>query len=444
MKQHPLLEQFKNHCRVYFPNMRNQNLLLAVSGGRDSMALAVLLLESGFKFGIAHCNYQLRGDASNEDAALVRAFADEWQLHFHYIEFNPEHLKSALQERARALRYEWFEELCDTFGYASIVTAHHANDNAETLLMNLAKGTGIRGLHGIPVHNGRIIRPLLFADRTEISAYVREKEIPFREDQSNDTDDYSRNCIRHHVIPALMEIFPQTVKAMATSAGRISGAEKYYLLAIEKERKKLLERRGADHYIPVKRLLQTADTPTMLYELLLPFGFSAPQTQEALKLIESGSGHFIESETHRLIKDRDFLIIGKRESVQSDFLLIPGSDASLETPEGVFRFREVSPASVQPEQPNCIYVAAEQLQFPLTLRRRRTGDYFYPSGFGMKKKKVSKLLIDKKVNLVNKDRVWILANGLQIVWVAGFRADERFLPRDSSKKILRIEFIPAG
>lgn len=448
MKQHPLSEQFRQYCTAHFPDLPQHKILLAASGGRDSMTLAHLLLKSGLQFGIAHCNYGLRGSDSEEDAALVRRFAEEWQLSFHYIAFNPEEVsgpgKKGLQERARKLRYEWFEELCTAFGYSAVLTAHHANDNAETLLMHLAKGTGIRGLHGIPLRNGRYCRPLLFATRQEITSYAHDKAIRYRDDRSNDSDDYSRNALRHQVIPALEQIFPQTVSAMSQSISHFSGVEKYYRIAIERERSKVLEKRGSDYYILIRRLLQTADVGTLLYELITPFGFSAGQTKEAIKLLQAESGHFLSSETHQLIKDRTFLIITSKVPELADLILIEQANCTIETPEGLFRCRETKEGEQSSDNPNCLFVDAEKVQFPLSLRRRRTGDYFYPSGFGMKKKKISKFLIDKKMSLPDKERIWILANDKQIVWVAGLRADARFLPGKSTKKMLCLEFIPKG
>lgn len=448
MKQHRLSEQFRQYCRTHFPDLQQHKILLAASGGRDSMALANLLLESGLRFGIAHCNYGLRGADSEADAELVRHFAAEWQLSFHYIAFDPATVsgkdKQGLQERARKLRYNWFEELCSELGYSLVLTAHHANDNAETLLMNLAKGTGIRGLHGIAPRNGHICRPLLFASRAAITDYVRELNIPFRDDQSNDSDDYTRNAVRHQVIPALENIFPQTINGISQSIHRLAGVEQYYHLAIARERKKILQKRGADYYIPIRRLLQTADVATMLFELLLPFRFSAGQTQEAMKLLHAESGHFINSETHKLVKDRDFLIVSAQAQDQTDWIVIEHPNCSIETQEGIFRFKIMDAAQAGPETVHCIYADAEKIQFPLSLRRRRAGDYFYPSGFGMKKKKISKLLIDKKLSITDKERIWIVASGLHIIWVAGLRADARFLPGESTKKVVRMEFIPKG
>jgi tRNA(Ile)-lysidine synthase len=446
MKQHQLIEQFKKHCKDHFPDLPKENVLLAISGGCDSMVLAHLFLAAGIKFAIAHCNYRLRGEDSDADAALVRGFSEEWQLNFHYNELNSFEGKSknGLQERARQVRYEWFEELCASYGYTVVATAHHANDSAETLLMNLAKGTGIRGLHGIPERNGRIIRPLLFAGRHAIRQFASDEGIAYREDRSNDSDDYSRNAVRHHVIPALEQIFPQTVSAIAHSIQYFRGAETYYRMAIEQERKKILQQRGADVYIPIRRLLLTADVPTMLLELLLPYGFSAAQTQEALKLLTAESGHWINSDSHKIVKDRDFLIICRLNSEQTDVLIIPEEQPEESTPEGIFRFTRIEEADLTVENPNCIFVDAAKLQFPLLLRRRRTGDYFYPRGFGKKKKKISKLLIDKKVSLPDKEKVWILCSGPQIVWVAGFRADERFQCGKGTKSFLKIEFLPKG
>ncbi|MGC4057808.1 MAG: tRNA lysidine(34) synthetase TilS [Chitinophagaceae bacterium] len=443
MNKHILSQQFATHWKQQFSLNAGEQILLAVSGGCDSMALAHLLLESGIRFAAAHCNFQLRGTDSDADATLVQSFAEENQISYHHITFNT--LQSAangegIQETARKLRYEWFQELQQEFGYRYIATAHHADDNAETLLMHLARGTGLSGLHGIPVINGTVIRPLLFATRREIDAYIQANNITFREDASNQSDKYSRNAIRHHILPGLEKIYPQAINAINQSITRFTGAEKYYRKSVDRELKKLLDRRGRDWYIPLRLLIKSLDLPTILYELFTPFGFSPGQMQEIQKLLHASSGHFIDSATHRLIRDRDFFIVTEQLSEAADFILINAIGEKNATPEGTVYLSESDATAVSADNAHVIFVDGDKLTFPLILRRRKTGDYFYPAGFGMKKKKVSRFLIDKKIPAPEKDRIWILTSGKSVVWVLGHRSDERYKVAKSTKKIIRIEF----
>lgn len=290
-----------------------QKTLVAVSGGIDSMALAHLFLKAGLPFGIAHCNFQLRGDESDKDEVLVREWAFANNIPFHHTRFETkqkmDEWKKGVQETARMLRYEWFAEVCEEYKYSYIATAHHANDNAETLMMHLFKGTGMAGLHGIPVKNDRVIRPLLFASRKEIETYVAANDIKYREDASNATDNYLRNEVRHHILPVIEKVFPEGIRHLRDSIERFAEAETIYRKAIDAEIKRLVEQRGKDIYIPVLKLQKAEALQTICYELFTPYGFTPAQLPSIISLLTAESGHWVGSATHKVIRNRLFPIL---------------------------------------------------------------------------------------------------------------------------------------
>lgn len=424
----------------------NQPVLLAVSGGVDSMVLAHLLHQSQISFAIGHCNFQLRGADADGDQQFVKAWAEKQGIPFHTVSFDTRAAMQALgagvQETARKLRYEWLLALCAANGYGALLTAHHANDNAETLLINLFKGTGISGLHGIPERNGVILRPLLFASRNEIAAYASAHAIGYREDASNASDKYLRNAVRHKVIPAVEAVFPDAVEQMNQSIRRFSQVEILYEKAIAAERKKLLEQRGRDYYVQALRLKHRQPLETICYELFRTFGFTASQTGQIVRLIESESGHYLQSGSHRIIKDRNFLIVTALQETEADLLLVEQFPATVDVANGKFSFRMVDTPSRLTADDTVAYVDADMLDMPLKIRRWKTGDYFYPFGMGMKKKKISRFLIDKKVPLHEKEQLWVLESNRRIVWLAGMRADERFKVKAGKSQVLKIEFRP--
>lgn len=438
-----LTQQFLDNWKQQQFVPASSTILIAVSGGMDSMALAQLCYHCRIPFAIAHCNFRLRPGDADLDEALVRDWAAAHHIRIHTIAFDTEKemalRKTAVQETARILRYEWFGQLCDQEAYAAIATAHHARDNAETLLMNLCKGTGISGLHAIPLRNGRIIRPLLFAGRDQIAAYVDEQQVPYREDSSNASDKYLRNAVRHRVLPVLEELFPDVVQRLQENIRRFSQAEQLYQKAIDRERKQLLEQRGADWYVPVLKLQHRQPLETICYELFAAFGFVPAQTPHILALLHSGSGHYISSTTHRIIRDRKFLIVTAQKTEDTDFLLIDKLPASLEVGTHTrFHFRTGTRPDQVPADTATAVIDLDRIDFPLVLRRWRTGDYCYPLGMGMKKKKVSKLLTDLKMPLHLKERVWILESNKRILWVAGIRLDERFKVRETTQQVLLV------
>lgn len=303
-----LLKQFSGHwaAKRYAPD--GKPVLLAVSGGADSMVMADLFLRAGIPFAVAHCNFGLRAAASDQDEQFVKDWCGMNEVTIHTTRFETKQKaaewKTGTQETARILRYEWFEEIRKAGGYAKIVTAHHANDNVETLLINLFKGTGISGLHGILPENGYIVRPLLFATKEMLTAYASEFDIAYREDASNATDDYLRNAVRHNIIPVVQQWFPGAISHVNDSISRFADAEVLYNKAIEQERKKLVEKRGQDHYIPILKLRHHQPLATICYELLQSFGFTSAQVPHILVLfftLKRSSGRMPDTQAMRLL-----------------------------------------------------------------------------------------------------------------------------------------------
>lgn len=438
-----LQQQFSNNYIQQGFGRNDRKVLLAVSGGIDSMAMATLFLQNNIPFAVGHCNFQLRGEEADKDELLVSEWCKQHNVVFHNTRFDTkakvEEWKKGIQETARILRYEWLEFVRKEQGYSFIATAHHANDNAETLLMNLFKGTGISGLHGIRPKNGHIIRPILFAKKQDIAAYALEQNVPYRDDASNASDKYRRNDIRLNVIPAIEKSFPGVITNLNNSIKRFTEAEMLYNKAIEQERKKLLELRGKDFYIPVKKLEKREPLHTICYELFLPFGFVPGQVNDIVSLLSSESGHYVSSPTHRVIRNRDFLIITVFDTRETDLIAIDTIPTTFRAGGKEYRFQyKDKPATISiDEMTACINLS--KLEQPLLLRKWKQGDYFYPLGMGMKKKKLSKFMVDKKIPLHEKENVWVLESNKRIVWVAGFRLDERFKVTPSTEKVLTVK-----
>jgi tRNA(Ile)-lysidine synthase len=406
------------------------------------MVLAHLLLGQGVSFGVAHINFMLRGEDSTGDEAFVAAFADRHQLPFYVTRFDTlaeaERRKTGIQETARDLRYAWLESIRSQQGFGAILTAHHATDNVETLIANLLRGTGITGLHGILPQQGYIMRPLLIAQRTEIEAYAQTHELEWREDASNASDKYLRNAIRHHVLPALQQVSPDALDRIAANIPRLAEGGMLYRRAVDRELASLQDVRGHDIYIPVRKLRLRTPLQTLVFELSARFGFTTGQVPRIINLLDAESGRFIASPTHRIIRNREFLIITSLAPSEAGLLLVPPFPASVTAGNDHFSFELIPVSADIPTGPDEVWLDADVLVPPLYLRQRKTGDYLYPLGMGMKKKKLSRLLIDLKVPLHLKDQLWILESDGRIAWVAGLRPDERFKITPRTKSIVRI------
>jgi tRNA(Ile)-lysidine synthase len=417
-----------------------------------------LIFNSGFQFTIAHCNFQLRGEESERDEAFVRSLGEKYGVEvlvkkFDTLQFAEEE-KLGIQEAARELRYEWFKELLSpnskvksengspnyplsTIHY-QLATAHHADDNVETVLFNIFRGTGINGLHGILPKQEKIIRPLLFARREDILAYAKQNNLQWVEDSSNASSKYTRNYIRHEVLPMLKQIFPSVTENISNSIERWREGEDLYEQAIALHKKKLCEVKGNEVYIPVLKLQKSSPLKTITFEIIKDFGFTSHQTEEVLALLESESGKYIASSTHRIIRNRNWLIIAPNQTEQADNILIEEADKKIHFTEGELQIELTS--NIQHSTSNIIaFLDAAEIKFPLLLRKWKQGDYFYPLGM-RKKKKLSRFLIDQKVSMPDKEKVWVIESNKRILWIIGYRIDDRFKIAPSTNQVLKLTF----
>lgn len=427
----------------------NKKIIAAVSGGIDSMVLADVLRQAGVEMIIAHCNFGLRGAESDGDEQLVKSWAERYRIPF-YVQHFPtlQILKEKggnLQETARNLRYNWFEELRIQQGFDLIATAHHAQDSVETLLINLLKGTGISGLHGILPQQQNIIRPLLDFYKDDIRKWATDNNLQWREDSSNKKDNYTRNAIRHQILPVMEQILPGSIENLRRNTERFREIELLYQESITRYRKKLLEKRNNDWYLPIRKLQNCQPLNTILWELLKPFHFSPGQLADIRQLMKGETGHYVSSASHRIIRNRDFLIITTTATEQSTHILIEEDTRKVASDNLLLDIvqAEFNPAlmsMITKSGKNVVYIDRAKLKFPLLLRPWKTGDYFYPIGMGMKKKKVSRFLISEKLGLHEKDKIWVLESNKKIVWVVGLRMDERFKLLPATRNYVKFTF----
>jgi tRNA(Ile)-lysidine synthase len=427
-------------------------LLVAVSGGLDSVVAADLLIGMGYAVGIAHCNFGLRGQASDEDQAFVEQLALGRDLPFFTTRFDTEEHAGrsglSVQEAARELRYHWLEEIRKANGFHFTVTAHHLNDNAETVLYNLVKNTGIRGLHGIPPKRDHIARPLLCLVREEIAAYAAENRIDYREDATNTSVKYSRNFLRIKVIPELESVNPKAVEAISGLSRKAAEAELLMQERIEQIRRKILHR--TERYVELKfgYILQHAAGRTILFELLREFRFNEQQCGAVYEGLRLQPGAEYLSATHRLLKDRKSLFI---TALDSSFEAVRQYD---KLPDQLLfnnfkiQVREV-PADrvVMKQSSNYAYFDLDKIDMPLKIRYWKDGDYFYP--FGMKKphsdkvgkKKLSKFFKDEKIPVHEKETTPVLFAGNHLIWLVGLRTDHRFRVTEQTRRVLKMKII---
>jgi tRNA(Ile)-lysidine synthase len=421
---------------------KTDKLLIAFSGGVDSVVLCDLLTKADYHFDLAHCNFQLRGTEANDDTSFCETYAKLIHAKCHTIYFNTKNYavenKLSIQMAARELRYKWFKELISEHGYKYLLTAHHANDNAETLFVNLTRGTGIKGLQGIPEKQNNTIRPLLFATKEMIKNYAKKHNIQFREDSSNQEVKYKRNFIRHQIIPELKKLNPILEETLNTSIHYFKQSSQIVTQFCKSKFKDICEENNERLKINIALLLLEPQKETLLFEWLHPKGFKANQIEQLIIVLsdKNNIGKFFESSTHQLAVDRTYLIVKKKtnETNTTEFKINSISDTTHLPIKLVLE--EIKQTSFTNNK-NELFISVTDYFFPLTLRKWKTGDKFQP--FGMNGfKKLSDYFKDQKLSKFDKEAVWILESNQQIVCIVGYRMDNRFKVTNESNQILKL------
>ena len=436
-----MLEKFRIHIAQNFPFFNEKKLLLATSGGLDSMVLLHLFQQLNFKFAIAHCNFQLRGIESFGDQNFVQEYADANKIPVFITQFDTtafaNDYKLSTQVAARKLRYNWFCELLETKNYDFILTAHHADDNLETFLINLSRGTGLEGLTGIPQQNDKIGRPLLLFSRQEIEDYANENAIQWREDSSNASDKYLRNKIRHHLVPILKELNPNFIASFQKTQSYLQESQDMVDDAAIMVYQQVAKEQGDTIHFDLKKLKQLSNFRSYLFQWLKEFGFTA--WEDIYDLAESQTGKKVYSDTYLLLKNRNFLILSplnQKDEVEEFIIEENQADVNFPIKLSFCKADYISNMSI-----TTIFVDADKLKFPLVLRKWKEGDSFSPFGMNGKTKKVSKFFKDEKLSLIEKDTTWILCSDNQIIWIVGIRQDERFKIENTTQHILKIALL---
>lgn len=453
-----LIMPIKKHINQEFSFLREAKLLIAISGGIDSVVLAHLCKSLDYEFALAHCNFNLRGEESDTDEDFVIELAEQLDVEVFVQSFDTEayakEQKLSIQMAARELRYNWFNELANHLQFDYVLTAHHADDNLETFLINFLRGTGINGLTGIPKYKDKYVRPLLDVSREAIEAYAKENNISWREDSSNSSRKYLRNKLRHEVVPILKEINPELLKSFQNTLSYLNDTADIVeesLNAVAKRAIVDIDENGITY--KVSEFKKVNNSKAYLFEMFKDFGFT--EWNDVVNLIGAESGKYVTSNTHKLTKHREFLILTEKghtersrsasEKSQTVTLSVDAeatrSSVEVEkeivnTQIGKLIFSDVDTKS--DNQKHTIYIDKDKLQYPLEFRQWKTGDIFYP--LGMKgKKKLSKYLKDEKLTPFEKENVYLLTSENKVVWVIGMRADDRFKVTSQTNQILKIE-----
>ncbi|MBF4492027.1 tRNA lysidine(34) synthetase TilS [Flavobacterium sp. MR2016-29] len=434
-----MLSKFKNHITSRFPFLEEKKLFLAVSGGLDSMVLLHLLNQLPYEIAVLHCNFQLRGLESFGDQNFIQEYCDQNNISVFTTQFDTEAFakdyKLSTQVAARELRYSWFYELLETKNFDYVLTAHHADDNLETFIINLTRGTGLEGLTGILEQNDKIIRPLLPFSREEILKYAQENNIKWREDSSNASNKYLRNKIRHDLVPILKEINPNFLNAFQKTQLYLQESKEMVEDASIMIYQQVAKEVEEDIHFDLNQLKKLPNYKSYLYQWLNEFGFLA--WNDIYDLVEGQSGKQVFSTEFRLLKNRNVLILSPiSEMSEKDEFEIRENETEVNFP---LKLSLCKVDHITIDSNKAIFVDAEKIHFPLVLRKWNEGDVFHPFGMQGKSKKVSKLFKDEKLSLIEKEKTWILSSDNQIVWIVGIRQDERFRIENTTNKILKIE-----
>lgn len=438
-----MINRFREYIREIKLMDRHDRVLAAVSGGIDSMVMADLFLEAGIRPGIAHCNFCLRGEESDGDESFVRSFAERNGLPFFTIGFDTGKFAAenhiSIQMAARDLRYSWFEKIRKENGYSKIAVAHNLNDNIETLILNLTRGTGLTGLSGIRPLSGHIIRPLLFASREEIKGYSEKRGISFREDRSNAQTKYIRNKIRHKIIPLLKEINPSAETSLNETAQRIAELDEFTGRKINDVRDRIFSVENDYISIDIAELMKEAINRSVLFELFIPWGITGNNLPELEKVIKGRTGARLMTTGHIITKDRGRILISPLRLQENLFYTAASADDLMALPfvESA-GFVDRSELTCIPATNDIACLDAGEITFPLTIRKKEDGDYFHPLGMDGKKK-LSDFLIDGRFSLPDKEKILVMKSGDRIAWVIGYRIDNRFRITETTKRVLMIK-----
>jgi len=465
---HTRYKQFVESKDLY---RKGHPVLISVSGGADSMVLCHLILKMGNTCGMAHINFKLRGKESDLDASFVKEYAKKHGIPF-YLQTIPvkQYAKDqsiSIQMAARVKRYEWLDEIRRKNGYHVIAVGHQMNDIAETMLLNLIKGTGIAGLHGIHAKQTltlttqvKIVRPLLFATRQEIREYAKSEKISYRDDSSNKDVKYQRNKLRNKVIPTLEEINPKLILTLAENATRFGEVQQFYNMSVARTARRLIQpisNLGSSNplkktfRISISKLRPMQAKATILHEILKDLGFNTTLVNEIAASLDGATGKRFISKTHRVIKDRAYLIVQPITTPETGPYMIEKELKNISFGSVTFSFVVKKMAGTGKHKPhisklpNEAYLDMRKVTYPLTLRGWQQGDYFYP--FGLKtenngkigKKKIGHYLIDRKVSASEKEKLMILTSGKKVCWVAGHRIDDRFKVSDNTEEMLVVK-----
>ncbi len=439
-----MLQKLSNLLQQNFPFLKEKKLLIAVSGGIDSVVLTHLLSALSCNISLAHCNFNLRDTASDLDTVFVKELAKKLQIKCFTTSFETDkiakEIKESTQITARNLRYTWFQEILQEHNFDFVLTAHHADDNLETFLINLTRGSGLDGFTGIPEVNGNIIRPLLRFSRAEICSYAIENKISWREDQSNASTKYIRNKIRHKILPVLKEINPSLLDTFSKTIAHLKESTQIINDRIEEVSREIVIKEKGVTKFRIDKIQQLSNPKAYLHPFLKAYNFT--EFKDIYHLLSAQSGKQVFSKTHVLLKDRDFLILSKiensseyQEAQEATFFI--SENASEITVPVHLTLEEVSAQLIENKKTICI--SKESLKYPLIVRKWKNGDYFYPAGMHGKKK-LSKYFKDEKLSLLEKQNIWLLCNADDaIIWVIGMRKDNRYkIEKKTTKTYLKI------
>lgn len=435
-----MVEQFRQHIEQLVPFAQEKKYLLTVSGGADSSVMAWLFHHCGFDFAIAHCNFHLRGEESDKDMLLVREMAKNYgvryfEQEFDTLDYQKQHGLS-LEMAARELRYHWFAQIFTDFDF--VVTAHNANDNAETFLLNMTRGTGLRGLTAIPEKTTTLLRPLLHFSSAQIRRFAAEKGIAYRNDASNESEAFQRNKIRLSVMPKLEELNPELISVFSRNIDLLKRQYRFYQGKMEEIKSMLVAEEGDVLHVSIDKLSKCEDPSLVLFEILKDYGFNASEVEQILDSLEKSSGKCFYSSRYQVVKDRKYLIVSPIETAQQVEKKIDKIEDLVALGFTVEKF-PISVAPVFTSDSDILYVDAKKLVFPLILRHWQEGDRFCP--FGMQgSKKLSDFFIDQKINLLEKKNVQVLCSADKIVWLVGLRSDDRFKIDHQTENYYKIQY----